>query len=583
MDNIIKTVEKHKIDSMKNECPIVFAGETSAGKSSIINLILGEKILPTGITECTSQVCRIKHSEQFMISTKDSKGKEIGENLSFKDSRQMAKKLKVLATKKVEEFTYVDIHMPVPLLQGNVMIVDTPGFGDEKEEKENDVEEKMRSYLPNALAFVFVVNVSNAGGLQTDRLLRVLSDVRNSIGKMVSFSPKDVIFLLNKWDSIAHEDNEIQEAFLEKTKLNLRKSWKEVDDSCIFMISAQKALENTEYTIVFNMFQKVLKEVIERNENKRTRVHLRFLNHFLDECNGVLSSKLISANLSDIENQKKICDLYMKLEKIEVTMKEVLSNIDIRVDAFLDNAASQLYQYVHGSEFKAEVLKDAQKWSRFTIRQKLIARIENDTLAWQKKHINNIFWKEILEDLVKNFENIHRTLHSIKEDLKGFKTPFDVNNRIPIVLTSYVLSTGIVVLGCFMINRFVENSQLTNDVIAAGTLTAWILDGAMEYLEVADDFKTVCEKEFQARINVLTKIELRSFLKKNHFDEIKKIIKSFFDEELPKEVGMLKTYIVTMKERHSVFKSEKGILSSLQSAVILNIQRLQSLKTATNN
>lgn len=275
MDNIIKTVEKHKIDSMKNECPIVFAGETSAGKSSIINLILGEKILPTGITECTSQVCRIKHSEQFMISTKDSKGKEIGEKLSFEDSRQMAEKLKVLATKKVEEFTYVDIHMPVPWLQGNVMIVDTPGFGDEKEEKENDVEDQMRSYLPNALAFVFVVNVSNAGGVKTDRLLRVLSDVRNSVGGMVSFSPKDVIFLLNKWDTIAHVDDEHKEKFLEKTKQNLRKSWKEVEDSCIFMISAYKVTENTENTIVVNMFKKVLKEVIERNENKRVRVHLR--------------------------------------------------------------------------------------------------------------------------------------------------------------------------------------------------------------------------------------------------------------------------------------------------------------------
>lgn len=29
---------------------------------------------------------------------------------------------------------------------------------------------KMRSYLPNALAFVFVVNVPNAGGLQDDRV-----------------------------------------------------------------------------------------------------------------------------------------------------------------------------------------------------------------------------------------------------------------------------------------------------------------------------------------------------------------------------------------------------------------------------
>lgn len=31
----------------------------------------------------------------------------------------------------------------------------------------------MMSYLPNALAFVFVLNVANAGGLQTDRVLRI--------------------------------------------------------------------------------------------------------------------------------------------------------------------------------------------------------------------------------------------------------------------------------------------------------------------------------------------------------------------------------------------------------------------------
>lgn len=60
------------------------------------------------------------------------------------------------------------------------------------------------------------------------------------MGGMVSFSPKDVIFLLNKWDTIAHEDDEHKEKFLEKTKQNLRKSWKEVEDSCIFMISAYK-------------------------------------------------------------------------------------------------------------------------------------------------------------------------------------------------------------------------------------------------------------------------------------------------------------------------------------------------------
>lgn len=255
-----------------------------------------------------------------------------------------------------------------------------------------------------------------------------------------------------------------------------------------------------------------------------------------------------------------------------------MSNIEIRTETFLDNAASQLHQYVHGPNFKAEVLKDAQKWSRFTIRQKLNACIENDTLAWQKKHIDSIFREEILEDLMKNFENIHRSMHSFKDDLKGFKTPFDVDNKIPRLLTSLVFRGGTMVVGCLIINRLVENSQLTNDVIAAATLSACIFEGAIAYLDVVDDFETVCKKEFEARIKVLTKTKLRSFLRKNYFDVIKKIIKSFFDEDLKEEISMLKKFILTMRERHHIFKSEKDILSSLQSAVTKNTHRLQKLE-----
>lgn len=58
---------------------------------------------------------------------------------------------------------------------------------------------------------------------------------------------------------------------------------------------------------------------------------------------------------------------------------------------------------------------------------------------------------------MKNFKNIYRILYLIKEDLKGFKILFDVNNKILIVFIFYVLIIGIVVLGCFMINWFVEN------------------------------------------------------------------------------------------------------------------------------
>lgn len=60
--------------------------------------------------------------------------------------------------------------------------------------------------------------------------------------EMVSFSPEDVIFLLNKWDTISHEDDDQLEKFIEDTKKCLHQWWREVDDSCIFRVSASKVL-----------------------------------------------------------------------------------------------------------------------------------------------------------------------------------------------------------------------------------------------------------------------------------------------------------------------------------------------------
>ena len=53
------------------------------------------------------------------------------------------------------------------IFKGNVLIVDTPGIGDEDQ---TEVGNLMLDYIPKALAIVFVLNVSNAGGIQQDRV-----------------------------------------------------------------------------------------------------------------------------------------------------------------------------------------------------------------------------------------------------------------------------------------------------------------------------------------------------------------------------------------------------------------------------
>lgn len=61
-------------------------------------------------------MCRVKHGEQFVISTKDSNDKEL-EDMSFENLDEMAEQMEILAKTDDEKIRYVDVYMPVPLLQ----------------------------------------------------------------------------------------------------------------------------------------------------------------------------------------------------------------------------------------------------------------------------------------------------------------------------------------------------------------------------------------------------------------------------------------------------------------------------------
>lgn len=56
------------------------------------------------------------------------------------------------------------------LFQGNTVIVDTPGIGSLDHP---ELTARLFEFLPHAVAFIYIINASQAGGLEKDRVCKI--------------------------------------------------------------------------------------------------------------------------------------------------------------------------------------------------------------------------------------------------------------------------------------------------------------------------------------------------------------------------------------------------------------------------
>ncbi|KAH3735012.1 uncharacterized protein LOC127851036 isoform X2 [Dreissena polymorpha] len=153
------------IENLKNyRSPILVLGETGAGKTSFINLLLGERLLPTSLHSNTHTICELSNSPSGNLDADVEyvdKPKEEGvKTFSNKDNpKEFVEFMKVEAVKtNVRKIT---VHAPFNILKNNVVIVDSPGVGETQE-----MTDVVLGYVEKAAVFIFVIDMMNAGGVQ---------------------------------------------------------------------------------------------------------------------------------------------------------------------------------------------------------------------------------------------------------------------------------------------------------------------------------------------------------------------------------------------------------------------------------
>lgn len=216
----------------RDHMKVVFFGRTSNGKSTTINAMLRDKILPTGIghtTNCFIQVEGSESSDGYVL-TED----QPDQPKSVQTIKQLAH---ALSTVKLKENSLIRILWPKEkcrLLREDVVLVDSPGI---------DVTPNLDLWIDKFCldADVFVL-VSNAEStlMQTEK---------NFFHKVSARLSKPNIFILqNRWDiSVFEEDvEEVRKQHLDRNLEFLCNELNVVDkkegNEHVFFVSAREAL-----------------------------------------------------------------------------------------------------------------------------------------------------------------------------------------------------------------------------------------------------------------------------------------------------------------------------------------------------
>ncbi len=214
--NLVQLIDKLR----QNRFNLVILGAFKRGKSTLINALLGEPILPTAIVPLTSVVTILAYGEQLNIEVLFHNGArrqisptELVDYITEKGNPRNQKGVRE-----------VDIAYPSEYLKDGVRIIDTPGVGSVYSHNT----EVAYNYLPQVDAAVFVVTVDPPLSAAEQEFLK---DIREYVHKL--------FFVLNKIDYVeAPERQEALEFTAQVLQANLG-----TENLAIFPLSAKWALD----------------------------------------------------------------------------------------------------------------------------------------------------------------------------------------------------------------------------------------------------------------------------------------------------------------------------------------------------
>lgn len=307
---------------------LVVVGEFNHGKSTFVNALLGEGVLPVGVTPTTAAIHHLRYAEQPEATVVYQSGKR--ETVSFDETKRFA----VGGGASSDEVDYLEVGYPAPLLKERILLVDTPGVNDLSHQRADIT----YSYIPRADAVLFLLD---AGQILKESERIFLQD------KLLKASRDKIVFVITKWDILDESEKKEALAYARQQLANL------VKDPVVFPISAETALQGR---AAESGMPELLSHLTSFLAEERGRILL----------DNALGEGLNTASLLDRGIDARRRSLAMKSEELDRRIK--MLEDDLRGQAgTIEQRRIKIREEISGIKVGAQ--KDLERFVEDTIRQ----------------------------------------------------------------------------------------------------------------------------------------------------------------------------------------------------------------------
>lgn len=449
----VETLEKALFHLDTDTFKTLIIGEFKRGKSTFINALLGEEVLPAYAIPCTAVINEVKWGEKKRAVLHFVK--PFPEKLTFKlapDVQKHVDKYRAqgdippmeIPAERVEEFVVipdpgkdqaesvfespyekVELFWPLELCHNSVEIIDSPGLNEHKSRTTVTA-----NYLLQADAVVFVMTCN---ALASASEMEVIENSLHRNGY------EDIFFICNRFDEIRERERESVIRFAHK-KLDDKTSL----PNGIQFVSAADALdaklENDPNKLEKSGFVQMEKDLLTFLVQNRGRLKIikparelikslkKLLLETLPAKEKMLQQNYDNLRLKYFDAQKPIqqaeATRTLTIERIESNRKDIRLKVAKTLSEFLRSRASQIPQWLEEYEPQNQLTFFSTEWTTDQLK-KIVAecaefvgqKMQEEQLAWEEET-----FKPLMEQELKNlYSNISGDLDSFYKDMFAAK------------------------------------------------------------------------------------------------------------------------------------------------------------------